>query len=93
MLQFKIPLLYHRLSIAAERIRKEARFQNLLNGWKETEWFLKQQQQQSSRKFQRMPNCVLPRPTKVQGRNSERADMTWWSSTFSLLLDILGKCS
>jgi len=37
MLQFKILLLYYSLRIAAERIRKEAGFQNLLNGWKETE--------------------------------------------------------
>lgn len=37
MVQFKILLLYYSLDIAAERIRKEAAFQNFLNGWKETE--------------------------------------------------------
>lgn len=37
MLQFKILLLYYSLSIAAERIRKEAGFHNLQNGWKEKE--------------------------------------------------------
>lgn len=36
MLQFKL-LLYYSLSIAAERIRKEAGFHNLPNSWKETE--------------------------------------------------------
>lgn len=64
MLQFKIPLFCYSCSIAAERIRKEAGFQNLLNGWKETEWFLKQQQL-NFRRFQKMPNCVLLHPAKV----------------------------
>lgn len=35
MLQFKILSLYFSLSIAAERIRREARFHNVWSGWNE----------------------------------------------------------
>lgn len=62
MLQFKILLLYYSLSIAAERIRKEAGLHNLQNGWKEKE-LVPKVKKKFSMKFQKMSDCLphLPR--------------------------------
>lgn len=61
MLQFKILLLYYSLCIAAGRIRKEAGFQNLLNGWKETELVSKKKKfPHNSRKCLIVSSHTLP---------------------------------